>query len=92
MMAFDREGNIFITDFNNNRIQKFPIIVNSCGMYGTCESSMPDRIQSEGTLGSGQSLTSNNNCYHIDGSQKSYLQLEYIQQDPCCTNRSKTAG
>jgi hypothetical protein len=27
---------------------------------------MSDKIRSEGTLGSGQSLTSNNNCYYIE--------------------------
>lgn len=30
-MAFDREGNIFVTDFNNHQIQKFLITINSCG-------------------------------------------------------------
>lgn len=33
---------------------------------GTCESSLSDTIRSDETLGSGQRLTSNNNCYHID--------------------------
>ncbi|CAF1297232.1 unnamed protein product [Rotaria sp. Silwood1] len=31
-MAFDTAGNIFVSDFNNHRIQKFQLIKNSCGM------------------------------------------------------------
>jgi hypothetical protein len=31
-MAFDKNGNIFVTDFNNHRIQKFILDINSCGM------------------------------------------------------------
>jgi DNA-binding beta-propeller fold protein YncE len=30
-MAFDNNGNIFVTDFNNNRIQKFLLDTNKCG-------------------------------------------------------------
>jgi hypothetical protein len=32
-MAFDSYGNIFVTDYNNNRIQKFLLATNSCGTY-----------------------------------------------------------
>ncbi|CAF3812173.1 unnamed protein product [Rotaria sp. Silwood1] len=31
-MAFDTTGNIFVSDFNNHRIQKFQLTRNSCGM------------------------------------------------------------
>ncbi|CAF0861197.1 unnamed protein product [Adineta steineri] len=30
MLSFDSYGNIFVTDYNNNRIQKFLLITNSC--------------------------------------------------------------
>ena len=30
-MSFDREGNLFVTDQNNDRIQKFVLSINSCG-------------------------------------------------------------
>jgi hypothetical protein len=30
-MAFDQNGNILVTDFNNQRIQKFMLVINSCG-------------------------------------------------------------
>jgi len=33
MMAFDKNGNIFVTDVNNHRIQKVILTRNSCGMY-----------------------------------------------------------
>jgi hypothetical protein len=32
-MVFDRFGNIFVTDRNNSRVQKFIFVTNSCGMY-----------------------------------------------------------
>ncbi len=32
-MAFDSYGNIFVTDYNNNRTQKFLLATNSCGTY-----------------------------------------------------------
>lgn len=32
-MAFDKDGHIFVTDFNNHRIEKFILIQNSCSMY-----------------------------------------------------------
>jgi hypothetical protein len=32
-MAFDSYGNIFVTDLDNNRIQKFVLAAHSCGMY-----------------------------------------------------------
>ena len=32
-LAFDSFGNIFVTDRNNNRIQKFHLITNSCSKY-----------------------------------------------------------
>ena len=32
-LAFDSYGNIFVTDMNNNRIQKFTLISNSCSKY-----------------------------------------------------------
>jgi hypothetical protein len=32
-MAFDSYGNIFVTDTDNSRIQKFILATNSCGMY-----------------------------------------------------------
>jgi len=33
MMFFDTNGNIFVTDVGNHRIQKFVLARNSCGMY-----------------------------------------------------------
>jgi DNA-binding beta-propeller fold protein YncE len=32
-MAFDSYGNIFVTDVDNSRIQKFVLAAHSCGMY-----------------------------------------------------------
>ncbi len=32
-MAFDSYGNIFVTDVDNSRIQKFLLAINSCGTY-----------------------------------------------------------
>ncbi len=34
-MAFDSYGNIFVTDRNNSRIQKFVVATNSCSEYGS---------------------------------------------------------
>jgi hypothetical protein len=31
MMNFDMDGNIFVTDRDNNRIQKFTLVSGSCG-------------------------------------------------------------
>ncbi len=33
-LSFDSYGSMFVTDLNNNRIQKFVLSTNSCGMYG----------------------------------------------------------
>ena len=32
-MVFDRYGNMFVTDHENSRIQKFILLINSCGKY-----------------------------------------------------------
>jgi len=34
-MAFDSYGNIFVTDRNNSRVQKFVVATNSCSKYGS---------------------------------------------------------
>jgi DNA-binding beta-propeller fold protein YncE len=31
--AFDRDGNIYVADFGNNRVQKFELMTNSCGEF-----------------------------------------------------------
>lgn len=31
MISFDREGNLYIVDKGNNRIQQFPLLINVCG-------------------------------------------------------------
>jgi hypothetical protein len=32
-MAFDKYGNILVTDSSNHRVQKFMLAENSCGTY-----------------------------------------------------------